>query len=94
MNAGLCHYCGEMTTQVAHLRYRHECEKCTVPCEFCGDYTLAIALRKCSRCWEAENRLEDLLRTPKGRQLVIRYDRAVSDPECGWCAEPEDREYE
>ncbi len=43
----------------------------TVPCIFCGTPTPYRATGKCNNCYEVTKRLEDFLKSSKGRQHVM-----------------------
>jgi hypothetical protein len=44
-----------------------------IPCEVCGKWTLYIGKRRlCQNCWEVESRLEEYLKTAKGREFVVQ----------------------
>ena len=42
----------------------------TVPCKRCGKPTSYLGTKLCNGCWEVESRLDDYLRSEKGRQYV------------------------
>lgn len=41
-----------------------------VPCDVCGDPTLATATKRCDGCWEVEHRLRDFLKSQRGQVVV------------------------
>ena len=50
----------------------HDVQAYHIPCEVCGRPTLYMGTRRCNNCWEVERRLEDYLRTAKGREFVVQ----------------------
>ena len=46
----------------------HPNKKETTPCETCGAPTIGTKL--CNNCWEVESRLDQYMRSPKGREVI------------------------
>lgn len=42
----------------------------TIPCKICEKPTPMLGTKLCNNCWEVERRLDDYLKTPKGRKNV------------------------
>lgn len=41
-----------------------------IPCDICNCPTLFIVTRRCNNCWEVENRIDQYLKSSKGRRNI------------------------
>jgi hypothetical protein len=64
----------------------HDVRAYHIPCEICGKWTLYMGTRRCNNCWEVERRLDEYLRTTKGREFVVQKLTSavfgIRPPEC------------
>lgn len=49
-----------------------KCETCGKPADFEG-------AKKCCNCWEVEKRIDEFIRSPKGRQTVLDKINSINE---------------